>query len=159
MRVPVGKPMKLLADFQGVSDGRVVEFQIFKRGETKPLEKSTGVVKRGKGVGSWTPKFDENKEALPLQKQITEKVQEKKYYFKAIIDDQEKESEEITLGYPLIIRLLNKVEQPLKGIHFTITVSDGTTTQVVTDEKGEAQFRNMPMGKFKIELQECEFIS
>jgi len=162
MRILYKKTLKLLVDLQGIPDGRAIQFQIFKRAQKSEkkdamLTETSGVVKRGKGIGFWSPPFGEQKEELPLE-EVSEVDEAPKYYFKALIDDQVKESEELEFLFPLNVRLEDIEGMPEKGVEFKITFSDGSFQQSMTDDNGYAVFEKAPAGQFKIELKDDEFI-
>ena len=157
-KVPYGRPVKLLVDYQGFPDGRLVQFEIWRRKGQKEEKVSEvyGVTKEGKGVGRWIPRI-ERKEVLPLEEKISQLVEEEKYYFIAKIDNKEVKSGDIIFTYPLDIYLEDEDGDPLDGAKYTVTFSDGSKEKGVF-ENGHARFTDAPPGKFTIELEEYEFI-
>jgi len=156
--MPYGRPVKLLIEFQGFRDGRLVQFEIWRRKGEKEEKVSEvyGVTKGGKGIGRWIPKI-ERKEALPLEEKISQQVQEEKYFFIAKIDDQEAQSGDMIFTYPLEIYLVDEVGNPLDNVEFTITFSDGSKKEGVF-KNGYARFEKVPPGKFELELENYEFV-
>lgn len=157
-KVPYGKPVKLLADYQGYPDGRLVQFKIWRKkgGEEKEISAVYGVTKGGKGIGRWIPRV-ERKEILPLEKEIKEKTEEEKYYFTAKIDDKEVKSEDIVFTYTLEIYLEDENGVPIDGVEYTVRFSDGSEEKGVV-ESGRVKFKEALPGRFKIELKAYEFI-
>ena len=157
-KLPYGKPIKFLVDFQGFPDGRLVLFQIWRKkgGNEEKVTEVYGVTKGGKGVGRWTPLI-KRKEALPLQEKITEQVEEEKYYFIAKIDDQETKSEDMRLTYPFEIYLEDEDGKAIDGAEYTVTFPDGSK-KTGELKGGRVQFADAPSGKFKVELKGYEFI-
>ena len=157
-KVPSGKPVKLLADYQGYPDGRLVEFEVWRKKGDKEEEVSAvyGVTKGGKGVGWWVPNI-ERKEVLPLKKEVDENIEEEKYYFLAKIDDKEVKSGDIILTYTLEVYVEDENGVPIDGAEFTITFSDGSEEKGFLKE-GRAKFKDAPSGKFKIELEDYLFV-
>jgi hypothetical protein len=157
VKFPYGKPVTLLIDMQGYPDGRLIQFEIWRlRGQSEEkIAEVYGVTRGQKGIGEWNPPFNERKETLSLEKQISQS-EEEKYYFVAKIDDQEIKSENMIFTYPLTIYLVNDLGQPVDGAKFTVTFSDGTKTKGVF-AKGYAKVEEAPSGKYKLELEEYEF--
>ena len=158
-KLPYGKPVKLLIDFQGFPDGRLVLFEIWRRKGQKEekISEVYGVTKGGKGIGRWIPKI-ERKEHLPLEEKINQQVEEEKYYFIAKIDDKEIKSEDMIFAYPLDIYLEDEEGRPIDGADYTVTLSDGSKKEGVF-KNGHAKFTDAPSGKFKIEFEEFDFVS
>jgi hypothetical protein len=157
-KFPYGRPVKLLVDYQGYPDGRVVQFEIWRKkgSEEEKILELHGVTKGGKGIGRWIPRI-ERKETLPLEKEIEEETEEEKYYFIAKIDDQEVKSGEMVLTYQFDIYLKDEAGIPIDGAEYTITFSDGSKKQGLF-ENGRAEFMDAPVGRFKLELEEYEFV-
>lgn len=157
-RVPHGRRVKLLVDFQGFPDGRLVQFEVWRRmGSTEEkISEVYGVTKRGKGIGWWTPRI-ERKEVLPLEERVSQPVEEEKYFFVAKIDDQEAKSGDLELTYLLDVYLEDSVGNPLDDVECTVTFSDGTKRKGVFKD-GHARFEEAPPGKFKLELEDYEFV-
>ena len=158
-KVPYGRPVKLLVDYQGFPDGRLVQFEIWRKkgGKEEKVSEVYGVTKGGKGIGWWNPQLEERKEILPVEESISQQVEEEKYYFIAKIDDHEAKSGDLVFTYLLDIYLENKEGKRLDNVRFTITFSDGSKKKGVF-KNGHAKFEEVPPGKFKLELEEYEFI-
>lgn len=157
-KLPYGKPVKFLVDFQGFPDGRLVLFQIWRKkgGNEEKVTEVYGVTKGGKGVGRWTPVI-KRKEALPLQEKITEQVEAEKFYFVAKIDDQEVKSGDMVFTFPLEISLKDTKGKPVNDAKYTITFSDGSKKEG-TFNNGRANIQDAVSGKFKLELKDYEFV-
>jgi hypothetical protein len=157
-KFPYGKPVKLLVDYQGYPDGRLVQFKIWRKkgDEEKEISAVYGVTKGGKGIGRWIPRI-ERKEILPLEKEIKEKTKEEKYYFTAKIDDKEVKSEDIVFTYTLEIYMEDENGTPIDDAKYTVTFSDGSKEKGVL-KSGRAKFKDAPLGKFKIEVEGYEFV-
>ncbi len=154
-KVPYGKPVKLLIDFQGFPDGKPVQFQVWRktsRGEDKVPPQLNGATKAGKAKAMWNPDFGVHNVELK-ESETGEKVEEK-YYFTARIHDKEKvlekKSEEMEFAFPLNINIKDK-EGPLNDVQFTVTLSDGTKRKGKFSG-GLAKLRDVPLGKFKVEV-------
>jgi hypothetical protein len=158
-KVPYGKPAKLLVDVQGYPDGRLVSFLILrKRGSQQEIITEVyGVTRNGKGIGEWHPAFRERKEALPLVKTVTQQTQQEKYFFIANIDDKEAKSPDMEFIYPLDIYLEDTNGKPLEGAECSVTFSNGSKKKAVF-KNGHIKFVDAPSGKFKIDLEKCEFV-
>ena len=157
-KLPYGKPVKLLIDFQGFPDGRLVLFEIWKSkgGKEEKVTEVYGVTKGGKGIGRWIPLI-ERKEVLPLEEKINEQVEEEKHYFIAKIDDQEAKSGDVVFTYPLDIYLKDTDDKTVHGAKCTITFADGTKKEEEI-KNGHAKFKDAPAGKYKLELEGYEFV-
>jgi len=158
-KLPYGKPVKLLIDYQGFSDGRLVLFEIWRKkgGKEDRVTEVYGGTKGGKGIGRWIPLI-ERKEVLPLQEKISEQVEKEKYYFIAKIDDQEVKSGDMVFTYPLDISLKDTDKKVVHGAKCTITfVADGTKKEGEV-RNGHVKFKDAPAGKFNIELKGYEFV-
>jgi len=75
-KMPYGRPVKLLIDFQGFPDGRLMQFEIWRKkgGKEEKVSEVYGVTKGGKGIGQWIPQppqVKEHKEVLPLEEKIS----------------------------------------------------------------------------------------
>jgi len=157
-KVPYGKPVKLLADYQGYPDGRLVQFKIWRKkgGEEKEISAVYGVTKGGKGIGRWIPRV-ERKEILPLEKEIKEKTEEEKYYFIAKIDDKEVKSGDFVFTYSLEVYVEDEDGVPIDDIECTVTFSDGSKEEGIFKD-GRVRFEDAPPGKFTLELESYEFV-
>jgi hypothetical protein len=158
VRFPCGKQVKLLVDYQGYPDGRLVLFEIWRRKGSKEEKVSEvyGVTRGGKGIGQWIPQI-EREEALPLEEKISQQVEGKKYYFVAKVDDQETKSGDLEFTYPLDLFLKDEDGKPIDGFECTITFSDGSKKKGVI-KNGHAKFEEAPQGKFSLELKGHEFV-
>lgn len=156
---PYGKPVRLLVDYQGFPDGRYVLFEVWRRkgGKEEKFCEVNGVTRGGKGIGWWTPRLEERKEVLPLEKQITEVVQDEKYYFIAKIDEKEAKSGDLAFTYALEIFLEDVYGKPVDGAKCKITFADGSVEEGVL-RKGSVGFAKAPAGKFKLELENYDFV-
>ena len=157
-KFPYGKPVKLLVDYQGYPDGRLVQFEIWRKkgGEEKEVSAVYGVTKGGKGIGWWIP-LVERKGVLPLEETISYQGEEEKYYFIGKIDDKEVKSGDIVFTYPLEVYLEDEEELPIDDAECTVTFSDGSKEKGDV-KSGRAIFQEAPLGKFKIEVEGYEFV-
>ncbi len=152
-KVPYGKPVKLLIDFQGFPDGRLVMFEIWKKkGQNEEkIAKVYGATKGGKAYGVWNPNFEEyTVELMENEGEIKEQAEDEKYYFIAKIDDHEAKSGDLEFSYPLDIYLEDD-GNPLDNVEYTVTLSDGSKKQGKF-LGGHAKLTDVPIGKFKIEV-------
>jgi len=152
-KFPYGRPVKLLADAMGFPDGRLVQFEVWKKtrqGEDL-VTVVNGVTRGGKAKAEWNPFFEESTVEL-REGEVGEEAEEAKYYFIARIDDKEAKSGELELTYPLHIYLEDEEGKPLHDVDFTITFSDGSKRQGKF-EHGRAKFEDAPPGKFKLEVE------
>jgi hypothetical protein len=157
-KIPYGKPVKLLVDFQGFPDGRLVLFEIWRKkgGKEEKVTEVYGVTKGGKGVGRWVPVI-KRKEVALLEEKASEQAEEEKYYFIAKIDKQESKSRDTVFTFPIAIYLADEAGKPLDGAKCTITFSDGTEEKGVF-KNGQVKFQNAVSGKFKLELEDYDFV-
>jgi hypothetical protein len=151
LKVPYGKPVKLLVDLQGFPDGRLVEYQVWRKNSTgeEKIAELSGVTKGDKAVAVWNPDFLKETTVELDEKPSTERVEES-YYFIAKIDDKEVKSEDMELTFPITL-FLKDVEEPLDGVHCEISFSDGTKKEAQFS-KGFAKFNNVALGKFTVEI-------
>lgn len=158
-KVPYGKPVKLLVDYEGFPDGRLVQFEIWRRkgGKEEKVCEVYGATKGGKGIGWWTPQLGEREEVLPLKEEIIERVEEQKFYFIAKIDEKEAKSGDLSFTYPLEIFLEDIYGKPVDGAKCKITFADGSVEESVL-KKGSVEFAKAPAGKFKLELEGHKFL-
>jgi hypothetical protein len=159
---PFGKPVKLLVDMQGYQDGRVIQFEIFRKktGGEEKIAEVFGSVKNDKGVGYWSiggQELNARADSLQLKQQIIDSSAEEKFYFKAKIEDKEVESESFVFSYNLQLYLKDEQDKPLDGVKCKITFSNGQSEEALL-KKGLASFSAAPPGKFKIELDGYEFV-
>lgn len=156
-KLPFARRVKLLADYQGYPDGRLVMFEVWRQDGSKKekLYEVTGVTKGGKAIGWWTPSV--RQKSLPLEKEIKENIEEIKYYFVAKIDDKETKSEDMVFTYPLEVFLVDEKEVPIDDAECTITFSDGSKEKQVA-KSGRVRFNEALQGKFEIEVQGYEFV-
>jgi hypothetical protein len=157
-KVLYGKPVKLLVDYQGYPDGRLVQFKIWRKkgGEEKEISAVYGVTKGGKGIGRWIP-LVERKGVLPLEGTISYEGEDEKFYFIGKIDDKEVKSGDLIFVYPLEIYLEDETGFPIDGAECTVTFSDGSKEKGMF-ESGRVKFKEAPLGKFKIEVEGYEFL-
>ena len=157
-KVPYGKPVKLIVDYQGYPDGRLVQFEIWRKkgGEEKEVSAFYGVTKGGKSIGWWIPRI-ELKEVLPLVETISYQWEEEKYYFIGKIDKNEVKSEDLVFTYPLEVYLEDEEGVPIDVAECIVTFSDGSKEKGVI-KSGRAKFKEVPIGIFKIEVESYEFV-
>jgi hypothetical protein len=158
-KVPYGKPVKLLVDYQGYPDGRLVQFEIWRKkgGEEEKVSAVYGVTKGGKGIGWWIPYVD-RKGVQSLREKISYKEEKEKYYFVSRIDEKEAKSGDIVLTYPLEVYLEDEEGIPIDEAECTVTFSDGSKEKRLL-KNGRAQFKDAPPGKFNIEVEGYSFDS
>jgi hypothetical protein len=158
-KVRYGRPVKLLIDFQGFPDGRIVQFEIWRRrdGKEEKVFEVYGVTKGGKGIGEWDTPFKERKESLPLEKTATQQTQQEKYFFIAKIDDKEAKSPDMEFTYSLEIYVEDVNGKPLSDVKYTVTLSDGSKKNDVV-RNGRIKIEDAPAGKFTVELEGYDFI-
>jgi hypothetical protein len=158
-KLPYGKPVKLLVDYQGYPDGRLVLFEIWRKkgGKEEKLCEVYGVTKGGKGLGWWNPQLEERKEVLPLKREIIERVEDEKFYFIAKIDEKEVKSGNLSFTFPLEIFLEDIYGKAVDGAKCKITFADGSVEGSVL-KKGSVEFAKAPCGKFKLELEGYTFV-
>jgi hypothetical protein len=157
-KVPYGKPVKLLVDYQGYPDGRLVRFEIWRKkgGDEKEISNVYGVTKNGKGIGWWIPLVD-RKGVLSLKETINYQGEEEKFYFIGKIDGQEVKSGDLVFVYPLEVYLEDDEELPIESAECTVTFSDGSSDKKLL-KGGRAEFEEAPVGKFEIEVEGYEFV-
>jgi hypothetical protein len=157
-KVPYGKPVKLLVDYQGYPNGRLVQFEIWQKkgSEEKMISTVYGVTKGGKGLGWWVPLVD-RKEVQPLGETLNYQGNVEKFYFIGKIDDKAVKSGDFVFVYPLEIYLEDETGLHIDGAECTVTFSDGSKEKRVL-KSGRVKFKEAPLGKFKIEVDEYEFV-
>ncbi len=161
-KFPYGKPVKLLADYQGYPDGRLILFEIWRQrnGKEEKVFEVYGVTKGGKGVGTWNPEppqVKERKKGMPLEEKTKSIPVDEKFYFIAKIDDKQVKSEDFSFTYPLCIFLKDEAGNPVNDAECTVTFSDGSSKKG-TLKNGYVRFEEAPPGKFTIKLKEHEFV-
>jgi hypothetical protein len=161
-KTPYGKPVKLLVDLQGFPDGRMLIYQIWRKkaGTEEKITEVFGVTKNGKGIGYWMPQppqIEERQELLSLEKEISQQPEAVKFYFIAKIDEEEVKSEDMVFTYSLDVYLECTNGKPIEGAKYKITFADGNSFQGVF-RSGHAKFDDAPPGKFKVELEDYEFV-
>ena len=158
-KYPYGSPVKLLTELQGFPDGRLVQFEVWKKEGQKEekIADVNGVTRNGKGIAIWTPSFKERKETLSLTKTETQQTQQVKYFFKARIDDKEIKSSDMEFLYSLAFHLQDARGKPINGVECSVTFSDGSKKKTIISN-GQVKFDDVPPGKFKIELKGYEFV-
>jgi hypothetical protein len=150
VKLPYGKPIKLLLDLQGFPDGRLVIYEVWRKNSVneEKIAELYGVTKRNKALAIWNPDFLDGNTFELQESPINEKIDET-YYFIGKIDDKEIKSADMKLTFPLTL-FVKEGEEPL-NVPFKITFSDGTANEGKF-VKGLAEFKNAPLGSFKIEL-------
>lgn len=151
-KVPYGRPIKLLIDFQGFTDGRPVQFEIWRKRKQSEDEitQLNGVTRGGKAHAVWNPDFGEYSVELKAnEREIQVEVEEEKYYFIAKIDDKEAKSGDLEFIYPLDIYLEDENGCPLNNVEYTLTLSDGSQRQGKFSA-GHARLGGIPLGRFKV---------
>ena len=153
VKVPHGKPVKLLVDYQGYPDGRAVKFEVFQKktqGEEKVAE-LFGATRGGKACVFWHPNLSEYKVTLKENAGDVKQVDDVKYYFTAKLDGNEVKSTDIEFTCDLDIFLEDADGNPLDNLDCKITLSDGSSRQEKF-LKGFLELKEIPRGKFKIEI-------
>jgi hypothetical protein len=150
-KIPYGRPVKLLVDLQGFPDGRLVQFEVWRKkaqGEEKIAE-LYGSTDADKGAAFWNPDFGER--TIKLTETPTFEKVDEKYYFIAKIDDKDTKSQDFELTFPLSLHFEDD-QEPLDDVEFTITFPDGSKRNGKFS-KGVAEFTDVPLGEFKIEVK------
>jgi hypothetical protein len=154
-KVPYG-PLKLSVNAIGYEDGRLIQFEIYRKkgGKEELISQVNGSVQNEKGDAKWSPNTEEYR--IDLSKEPTEEQEEEEeYYFKARIDDLEVKSDPFIFLYPLEINLEDNDGKPLDGVKYEIEFSDGSKADGVL-QNGIAQIKAAPKGKFKIKIKGYE---
>lgn len=152
VKVPYGKPVKLLVDIQGFPDGRLVQYKILRKTDSGEEEVAhlNGVTRGKKALALWQPNFFEGT-TFELDDKPSTAVISEKYYFIAKIDDKEVKSTDMEFTFPLTI-FLREDNEPIDGIKCTLTFSDGTKKEANLS-KGFARFDGVPLGKFSVDVE------
>jgi len=152
VKVPYGKPVKLLVDLQGFPDGRLVEYKVFRKtsSEEEEVAKLNGVTRGNKALAIWQPDFLQGT-TFELDDKPSTAIINEKYYFIAKIDDKEVKSGDMEFTFPLML-FLKEDGEPIDGVKCKITFSDGTKNEA-TFSKGFAEFTGVPLGKFTVDVE------
>jgi hypothetical protein len=159
---PYGKPVKLLVDLQGYSDGRIVDFEVWQKkdGAEEKISEVCGVTRDNKGIGFWIPDNSQEstrKEEMRLQKSVNQVTKKSIFYFICKIDDNEIKTEEFEFSYKLDIFLTDEAQAPINGAKYTLKLSDEKEI-TGTVKNGHIIVEKAPAGKFTLSLKNYEFI-
>ena len=153
-RVPFG-PVKLSVDAVGFEDGRLVQFEIYRKrgGKEELVDQVNAAVVNQRAEAKWIPKAEERRITLAGDSagggEVTE---DEEYYFKAKIDELEVDSEKFELAYPLEIYLKDEGGRPLNDLKFEIEFSDGSKREGIIKD-GCVKVKDAPRGRFKVKIK------
>jgi len=153
-KLPYG-PVKLSVDAIGFEDGRLVQFEIYrKKGEKEELvDQVNGAVVGQKAEAKWIPKAEERRITLVGDSaEAGEVPEDEEYYFKAKVDDFEVVSERFEFAYPLEIYLKDEGGRPLNDLKFEIEFSDGNKREGIIKD-GYVKVKDAPKGRFKVKIE------
>ncbi|MEM3403984.1 MAG: hypothetical protein QXJ17_05585 [Nitrososphaeria archaeon] len=157
-KLPYG-PVKLSVDAIGFEDGRIVQFEIYRKkgGKEELVSQVNGAVVDQKAEAKWVPEAEERRITLGGDSTEAGDVPEdEEYYFKARIDELEVSSEKFEFTYPLEIYLKDDRGRPLDGLKFEIEFSDGSKREGVIKD-GYAKVKDAPKGRFKVKVKGYKF--
>lgn len=148
--------VKLIVNVKDFEDGTPARFLIWeKKGSQETiLAQMDGEIRSNKTEITWKPSLEDHEEKL---KEKVEQEEEPEYYFVVDIEGEEKKSGPLKFTYPLDIYLEDEDENPLDGVGYAITLSDGTKKKGKF-QKGHAKIDDAPPGRFTVEVEGYDFI-
>jgi uncharacterized Zn-binding protein involved in type VI secretion len=149
-------PIKMTLNVKDFEDGTPVQFIIWERKEEQDtiVAQIDGEVKQKKAEITWKPDIKENEEDL---KENVEEKNEAEYFFVGVVEGEEQKSGPLKFTYPIDIYVEDENGNPLDGIGYAITFSDGTKKKGKL-QKGHAKIDNAPYGRFTVEVEGYDFI-
>ena len=159
-KVKIGEEAKLIVNVKDFEDGTPAKFLIWERkGSQDTIMKEIEEEIRGnKAEAMWKHSVEKCEEKLKEDVGEEEKEEEEpKYYFFVDVEGEERRSEALKFTYPLDIYLEDEDDEPLDGVEYKITFSDGTTKEGVF-KNGHARIEDAPYGKFTIEVEEHDLV-
>jgi len=156
-RAKCGEKIKMIVDLEGFEDGTPAKFVIWEEdvdGQNDFITQIDGKVQGNKVEAVWT--YSPEKLEEDLKREEKEEEGEPEYFFAVDIEGEEARSAILTFTYLLDIYLVDENENPLDGVEFVITFSDGTKKKGKFD-KGHAKVEDAPYGKFTIEVKGYDF--
>ena len=159
IKQPYGKPVKLLVDLQGFPDGRLMQFEVWRKEGQKEekIAEVNGVTRGGKGTGEWNPQSKGTTDVQPLVQKVQGNISAETYYFISKLDDKEVKSKDFEFIYNVDVHVVDTDDKAIDGVEYTVTLSDGTKKKGET-KNGRIRIDNAPFGKFQIELEGYDFV-
>jgi len=151
-----GDQVKLKVDVKDFEDGTPVQFLVWERKDEQDtiVAQMDAKINQGKAETTWKPEVNENEEEL---QEHVEDEKEPEYLFIADIEGEEKKSGPLKFTYPIEIFVTDEDGNPLDGVGYTVTLSDGTKKKGKF-QKGQAKIDDAPYGKFVVEIEGSEFV-
>jgi uncharacterized Zn-binding protein involved in type VI secretion len=148
--------IKIKINTKDFEEGTPVQFLVWERKNEQDtiVAQIDGSIKQNKAEIIWKPAFQENEEEL---KAHVEDEKKPEYFFVADVEGDERASGALNFIYPLDIYLKDEDGNPLNGVGYTISLSDGSKKKGKF-QKGHAKIDDAPYGKFIIEIDGYEFL-
>jgi uncharacterized Zn-binding protein involved in type VI secretion len=158
-RAKCGEAVEAIVETNGFEDGTPADFIIWEKdvdGRDDFIAKVQGEVRGNKVTFEW--KYSPEQLELDLQKEVEEQEGEPEYYFSVDIEGNESRSKLLTLTHTLEICLETELGEPLDGVKYTVTLSDGQK-RTGKLKSGKAIIEDAPYGEFSVEVEGFYFIT
>lgn len=152
-----GDEVKMIVDVEDFEDGTPAKFTVWEEdenGENDFIAVIDGKVQGNKVESVWVYSAEEVEEDL---KEDVEEEEGPEFFLAVDIEGSEERSKPLKFTYPLEISVTDEDGNPLDGVGYTVTLSDGTKKQGKF-QKGKAKIDDAPYGKFTLEIEGSEFI-
>jgi uncharacterized Zn-binding protein involved in type VI secretion len=157
-RARCGEEVKMVVDVEDFDDGTPAKFTIWEEdpdGKNDFITEIDGEVQGNKVEAAWTYSPEQLEE--DLKEEVEEEEGEPEFFFAVDIEGDEARSGILTFTYPLDIYLEDEEGNPLDGVEYTLTLSDGTQRKGKL-QNGRAKIEDAPYGKFIIEVDGRDII-
>jgi uncharacterized Zn-binding protein involved in type VI secretion len=157
-RAKCGDKVKMIVDVKDFEDGTPAKFVIWEEdvdGKNDYITKIEAKVQGNKVEADWVYSPEQVEEDLKAE--VEEEEGEPEYFFAVDIEGDEMRSGILTFTYPLDIYLEDGKGNPIDGVEYTVTLSDGTQRKGKL-KNGRAKIEDAPYGKFTVEVDGHEIV-
>ena len=148
--------VKMTAKLKDYEDGTSAHFLVWdQKGEDQTvIEQMDGEVQQNKVEAKWKPSPNQTEDEL---REEVEEEKDQEFYFIVDIEGAEKKSGPLKITYPVDICVEDENGNPIDGVAYTVTLSDGTKKKGKF-QKGHAKIDDAQYGRFTIEIEGYVFV-
>lgn len=148
--------VKMTAKLKDYEDGTPAHILVWeeKAGEQIVIDQVDGEVQQNKVEVTWKLRMNQTEDEL---KEEVEEEKDQEFYFLVDIEGAEKKSGSLKITYPVDICVEDENGNPLDGVAYTVTLSDGTKKKGKF-QKGHAKIDDAQYGRFTVEVEGYDFV-
>ncbi len=147
--------IELIAETHEFPDETPATFTLYKviqHADPEYITELPSTVNSNKAKANWSFEYQGDLSELPSIAHGDESYLAPRYYFEVNIGGQSLNSELIEFRDSLELTLINQNDEPLSQLAFTIHFADGSSEQLMTDELGFVELKDIPPGRVKLDF-------